>query len=108
MLFVSCDGDEGACYEIAGRTCPAGYALYPTMSQSKDHVLLRCRAPRGYPSESHWAASPAPVYPWKPPTAASSPEAPWPNASAPTAPENPWPDGPAPKGSASPQPDLGY
>ncbi len=119
MLFVSCGGDEGGCYELAGRTCPAGYDLYPTMSRSVDHVLLRCRPPGQYwaaRASSHWAAVPAPVNPWTAP-ATGAVEAPWPNSTSATAPEDPWPP---PSSSAAPAPstsarsrrpgemDLGY
>jgi hypothetical protein len=104
MLFVSCDGDEGACYELAGRSCPSGYDLYPTMSHSTDRVLIRCRPREQYwaaRGASHWVAAPAPVYPWTAPASAAAPEAPWPNASAATAPEDPWPP---PSAGAAPTP----
>jgi hypothetical protein len=48
-LHVSCGTDEGACYELAGRSCPTGYDIHPTRG-SPGNFLVRCGAQPQPPS----------------------------------------------------------
>jgi hypothetical protein len=49
MFHVSCGGDQGACFELAGRSCPQGYALVPLFDRRDNNFLVRCRTGGGNP-----------------------------------------------------------
>ncbi len=44
MLHVSCGANEARCYQLAGRTCPFGYAIARTAGSALGNFLVRCRA----------------------------------------------------------------
>src|SRR5262252_3355706 len=43
MLHVHCGGDQAACFQIAGRSCPHGYDMSPIFDVSQGNFLVRCR-----------------------------------------------------------------
>ena len=57
VLFISC-GETGACYELAGRHCPAGYDIRRARGAVPESYLVLCRRAAGAPSAYY---PPAPV-----------------------------------------------
>jgi len=86
MLHVSCSGDQGACFELAGQSCPAGYELSPVFSDRDDHFLVRCRLAAVAAS----AAQPAPAAALANPYPAASSPPPWPPPEQSWATPDPW------------------
>jgi len=56
MLHVSCGSDQGACFQLAGRRCSAGYELTPIFDPSNNNFLVRCRDRRHLVVPSELAA----------------------------------------------------
>ena len=89
MFHVSCGADQGACFELAGRSCPRGYELAPVFGERDDNFLVRCRAASVATAESTpapvaapSAARPAPYTPeWPPPEQSWATPDPWSAAS---------------------------
>lgn len=77
MVHVSCGGDQSVCFELAGRSCPTGYTLFPIFDAHDNNYLVRCefgaRAQR-----NELLASPLPT----PPARALPPSLPPPPAPA--------------------------
>lgn len=74
MMHVSCGLDEARCYEIAGRSCPAGYDIARTAGNATGNFLVRCRAPvPAYAPPAY--ATYAPPQRYVPPVYAPSPVA---------------------------------
>jgi hypothetical protein len=45
-LHVQCEDDVGECYSAAGRYCPSGYVMEPSVAGAESgSFLVRCRAP---------------------------------------------------------------
>ncbi len=42
MVHVSCGGDQSECFELAGRSCPTGYTLFPIFDAHDNNFLVRC------------------------------------------------------------------
>ncbi|MFZ5894437.1 MAG: hypothetical protein ACOY0T_25470 [Myxococcota bacterium] len=47
MVHVSCGSDQSACFELAGRSCPTGYNLFPIFDAHDNNYLVRCQASTG-------------------------------------------------------------
>src|SRR6266540_2210781 len=61
-LFVECGSDQGACFALAGQSCPYGYDIRPAVAGESGSYLVRCRyAPMPV------ALAPAPVPTTPPP-----------------------------------------
>lgn len=104
-VHVSCGSSQGRCFELAGKLCPAGYAISPLFNAEHGNFLIRCRNPSprylaggarivGAPMGAAQALSGPPRQSWPEPPAGGSlgPTArrgPW---------HNPWPG----------EVDLGY
>jgi hypothetical protein len=107
MLHVHCEGEQVACFQIAGDRCPHGYDLSPIFDPHDGNFLVRCREPQASPVV---AARPPVVRPSDCPAAAVSDR--WPPAEVAT-PTEPWPTHasselpPAP-GNPGGGVDLGY
>jgi hypothetical protein len=107
MLHVHCEGEQVACFRIAGDRCPQGYDLSPIFDPHDGNFLVRCRTPQAAPTLV--AATKAPT-PNTNPAAAVSDR--WPPAEVAT-PTEPWPTHastelpPAPR-NANGTVDLGY
>ena len=107
MLHVHCEGEQVACFQIAGDRCPHGYDLSPIFNPRDGNFLVRCREPQLSPV----VASSAPTaHPNMNPAAVVSDR--WPPAEV-ARPSEPWPTSanselpPAPR-TASGVVDLGY
>lgn len=62
MVHVSCGGDQSECFELAGRSCPTGYTLFPIFDAHDNNFLVRCEVgQQARPSEL--LASPLPSPP---------------------------------------------
>jgi hypothetical protein len=46
MVHVSCGSDQSACFELAGKSCPTGYRLFPIFDAHDNNFLVRCEAGR--------------------------------------------------------------
>ncbi|MEI9939349.1 MAG: hypothetical protein WDO69_19175 [Pseudomonadota bacterium] len=107
MLHVHCEGEQVACFQIAGERCPHGYDLSPIFDPHDGNFLVRCREPQASPVV---VASVKAARPNGNPAAAVSDR--WPPAEVAT-PTEPWPTHaeselpPAPP-RASGAVDLGY
>ena len=44
MVHVSCGADQSACFELAGKSCPGGYRLFPIFDARDNNFLVRCEA----------------------------------------------------------------
>src|SRR6187549_3837629 len=49
MLHVHCEGEQVACFQIAGERCPRGYDLSPIFDPHDGNFLVRCREPQTSP-----------------------------------------------------------
>jgi hypothetical protein len=99
MLHVHCEGEQVACFQIAGERCPRGYDLSPIFDPHDGNFLVRCREPerpvvivtRGTlaprPAQTNSAAATA-ANPW-PPAEVATPTEPWPAPSASALPSTP-------------------
>lgn len=103
VLHVSCGADQGACFEMAGQSCPFGYDLSPTFDASSNNYLVRCEnrvagiAPL---IASSGARSPSLSAGWPPPPELWPPTNPWSQATGEASPQSArLPDG---------QLDIGY
>ncbi len=84
MLHVHCQGEQAACFRIAGDRCPFGYDLSPVFDPRDGNFLVRCREPQAAPARLASAPPPPPPPPppplndsW-PPTEVGKPSEPWP------------------------------
>src|SRR6478735_10001559 len=50
MLHVHCEGEQVACFQIAGDRCPHGYDLSPIFNPRDGNFLVRCREPQVSPT----------------------------------------------------------
>ncbi len=90
-LHVACGANQGACFELAGKSCPYGYDFVPVFDPHDNNFLVSCHAVPTVAAEA--------VNPWPPPS-------PWPVASATTGPIS---EPPATIGTRNDsQIDLGY
>jgi hypothetical protein len=98
MLHVHCEGEQVACFQIAGERCPRGYDLSPIFDPHDGNFLVRCREPQTSPvviANAHSVVpntSPAATVSdrW-PPAEVAKPSEPWPTHAAsdlPPAPRN--------------------
>jgi len=84
MVHVSCRGDQGACFDLAGQSCPNGYQLAPVFGERDDNFLVRCRLPAlvaAPPAAVAAAATPVATPEWPPPEQSWSTPDPWSTAS---------------------------
>ncbi|HEY0469025.1 MAG TPA: hypothetical protein VGC79_32755 [Polyangiaceae bacterium] len=107
MLHVHCDGEQVACFQIAGERCPHGYDLSPIFDPHDGNFLVRCRVPQ---AAVVMASSPA-ARPNGSPASAVSDR--WPPAEVVATPSEPWPthassEPPPTPGKLGGQVDLGY
>jgi hypothetical protein len=110
MLHVSCGHDEARCYELAGRSCPAGYDLALT---PRHNLLVRCLRHSPSARTAVWSSagggsteSLAPS-----PYAIQETVQPWPSeplAPSPYPPLAPGRTGPSPEPPRAPPRDLGF
>lgn len=89
VWHVSCGGDQGACFELAGQSCPHGYQLTPIFDPSSNNFLVRCRdrvtllARAAHPTPGPAVITPLPAPPptlgteWPPPAEPAQPAYPW-------------------------------
>ena len=109
MLYVHCEGEQVACFQIAGDRCPHGYDLSPIFDPHDGNFLLRCREP-GPPSVAAVAGTRVVSHPNRSGAAASSDR--WPPEEV-AMPMEPWPAPapselpPAPRNASGPV-DIGY
>lgn len=104
-VHVACGSDQGACFELAGRSCPGGYDLAPVFDPHDNNFLVSCRMG---PAPALASASPVTQSPsvstWPGPS-------PWPSTNATVAVGNPppWPTAETRSASGSGnEVDLGY
>jgi len=72
-VHVSCGADQGACVELAGRSCPNGYDLSPLFDPHDNNFLVTCRtAPANF---AYGAVANQGAHSWP------TPPPPWPIAS---------------------------
>jgi hypothetical protein len=107
MLHVHCEGEQVACFQIAGTRCPHGYDLSPIFDPHDGNFLVRCRAPQAAPAVVVASKAPAPnsnpaasVSDRWPPAEVATPTEPWPTHASSELP-------PAPR-NANGTVDLGY
>jgi len=112
MLHVHCEGEQVACFQIAGERCPHGYDLSPIFDPHDGNFLVRCRETQAAPVIAK-APTPTPTATPNPnPNAAATVSDRWPPAEVAT-PTEPWPTHastdlpPAPR-NANGTVDLGY
>jgi hypothetical protein len=43
MVHVSCGSDQSVCFQLAGRSCPGGYNLFPIFDAHDNNFLVRCQ-----------------------------------------------------------------
>jgi hypothetical protein len=93
MLHVHCQGEQVACFQIAGERCPRGYDLSPIFDPHDGNFLVRCREPQPPPvlivtrdtpaarSAQTSSAAATAANPW-PPAEVATPTEPWPTPSS--------------------------
>ena len=86
-LFVECGADEGACFALAGQSCPQGYDIRQAVTGQGGSYLVRCRyAPTPMAQASPPAVTPAPPpYNWPPASVPATQSPPPSSADVPTA-----------------------
>lgn len=107
MTHVSCGSDQGACFQLAGQSCPSGYRLFPIFDPHSNNYLVRCTAPVGAVARQRVPAPPARHAP------AREASDGWPPVAEAWVPADPWPAAvmqapPALSGPSPEEVDLGY